>query len=146
MFSAKVEADQLENLFAHYLNSAAKARYLEEEFKLRADEISRRIRKLEIEADTSSRMLGGKQIHRLIRKLVRRHISKVKTDTRDVLLIINEQVLDLSAAWKDQYELEFAMERRARSAIIDQLAVVESVVLRLETIEKELIEIRQSLK
>ena len=130
--------DQYDLLFRSYLNSTERTRKLAAEIEslvVAARQSSQRIGTL---GDVKSRFPGGSFLHRIFRRLVRRQLNptvEALVETNQAMIAILEQI---SEVWDSVYRNEFEMERRSRDGILDRLAVVDALQIRLELLEQDL--------
>jgi hypothetical protein len=78
----------------------------------------------------------------MTRRLLRRHIGT----SLDALIRSNqathEALKNLVFVWNDVYCNEFEMERRTRSGMLDRLAVVDAIQIKVELLEQDVQSLR----
>jgi hypothetical protein len=134
--------NQLELLFAHYLNSGSKNHEARAELVRLSEEIKQLLQRPLQPLAASSRYPGRSLMHKLITKLTARQMEAQRTEARLCLENLNRQISLLILLWREQYESEFLLERRARLALEDRLSMVQSHNARLALLEVKIHELR----
>ena len=106
------------------------------------NEIRREIDGIGLAQNSTSRFPGGRFIHRLFQRLVRRHLEPTVMSLKRAESALVDAVERMSKVWDDSYRHEFEMERRSRSGVLDRLAIIDALQLRIELLEEDLARLR----
>jgi hypothetical protein len=78
-------------------------------------------------AGVKSRIPGGSLFHRVIRRLVRRHVSQLGNETRIALKRIESVLQEFETLIKQQQSNDERLLNQTLSGVLDKLAVVDSL-------------------
>jgi hypothetical protein len=88
-------------------------------------------------APATSRIPGGRAVHKLFSRLLRRHHAPLVSwvaESNGLLLRLIEQLREL---WIHQYRYEFELERRLHDGIMERLAELDSISEKVKVIESK---------
>ena len=137
-------SSQYDLLYRSFLNSDERMASVFAEVSGALSEIRQSIQRLGQEGESSSRFPGGRLVHRLFGRLMKRHLSVTIDALKDAEVATIAAIEKMSDIWDQAYRHEFEMERRSRSGVLDRLAVVDALQIRVELLEHDLARLRTS--
>ena len=135
---------QYDLLYRSFLNSDERVASMFAEVKAALEEIQKSVHQLGVPAEPRSRFPGGSLIHRLFGRLMKRHLNPTLDALKRAEVATAEAIGKMSEIWDVVYRHEFEMERRSRNGILDRLAVVDALQIRIELLEQDLANLRTS--
>ena len=135
---------QYELLYRSFLNSETRVKEMFAELSQTLTLIRADINKLAPVHNPSSRIPGGRLIHKLFQRLARRQLDPTVNALKRIELGLTDAMQKMAEVWDATYRNEFEMERRSRSGVLDRLAIVDALQLRIELLEEDLAKLRTS--
>lgn len=89
--------------------------------------------------DSSSRLPGGSLVHRLFRRLLRRHSTAITQDIQRVFRQVDGVLNELYKALEAQRRHDERLLNDVLGGVLDRLAVIDSLALTLPEIERKLL-------
>lgn len=89
--------------------------------------------------DSSSRLPGGSLVHRLFRRLLRRHSTALTQDIQRVFRQVDGVLNELYKALEAQSRHDERLLNDVLGGVLDRLAVIDSLALTLPEIERKLL-------
>ncbi len=133
---------QYDLLFRSYLNSTERAEELLAQIDASLAQIHSQLGRIGLVGGTNSRFPGGAIVHRVFRRLLRRHLGASLQAITEAHRLAVESIRHTARLWDDIFRHEVEMERRTRSGMLDRLAVVDALQIRQELLEEDLTELR----
>lgn len=124
--------EQYDLLFRSYLNSQERAESLGLELLESVRKVREVATRIGMPSGVSSRFPGGSLIHRILRRVIRRHTVTSMDASRDAIRDLANAVEQLATVWSNMYRHEFEIERRTRAGLVDRLAIVDAMQVQLE--------------
>lgn len=97
------------------------------------------IPKIRTAGEASSRVPGGSIVHRMFRRLLRRHTTATIQDLKKILTRIDEAFVELNKAIEAQRRHDERILNDVLGGVLDRLAVVDSLALVVPELERRLL-------
>lgn len=97
------------------------------------------IPKIRSVGNASSRVPGGSIIHRVFRRLLRRHTTTTIQDMKKIFTRIDEALVELNKAIEAQRRHDERLLNDVLGGVLDRIAVVDSLALIVPELERRLL-------
>jgi hypothetical protein len=97
------------------------------------------IPKLQVVGDASSKMPGGSIVHRVFRRLLRRHTTAMAEDLKQIFARIDSVLTEMSRAVEAQRRHDERLLNDVLGGVLDRLAVIDSLALVVPQLERRLL-------
>jgi hypothetical protein len=125
-YPAGLEA-QLQEEFKNILETTHRGHRDINHLESRMHMVRESITRIQGVAGVKSRIPGGSLFHRVIRRLVRRHVSQLGNETRIALKRIESVLQEFETLIKQQQSNDERLLNQTLSGVLDKLAVVDSL-------------------
>ena len=108
---------------------------VETELKL----LTKRVSSLRVGGSVDSRLPGGRLLHRVFRRLMRRHLAPVVEDIGAALQSLERITSELTAAVNAQRRHDERLLNDVLGGVLDRLAVIDSLAIIVPELEKRIV-------
>ena len=119
--------DQLQEEFRNILETTHRGHRSINHLEVRMHMARESITRIQGVAGVKSRVPAGSLFHRVIRRLVRRHVSQLANETRNSLQRIESVLAEFETLIKQQQSNDERLLNQTLSGVLDKLAVVDTL-------------------
>ena len=119
--------NQLQEEFKNILETTHKGHRSNDHIEARMHMLRESITRIRGMGGVESRVPGGSLFHRVIRRLVRRHVSQLALETRVALERVESVLKEIETLTKQQQSQDERLLNQTLSGVLDKLAVVDTL-------------------